>query len=97
MAAASIGWAEVEVARIHVAGTSESPPAERAVSVGTDRITVPCELGVTFEGRGSVILTAASWRDDGTLATDSDNVAVVVGDAAAERLAIGRRRPGRVT
>lgn len=96
VAAATIGWAEVEVARVHVAEPPESPPAKRVVTVGTERIVVSCELRLTFEGGASVILTAAAWGTDGTLITESDNVAVVFGEADAEHLKVGRWRTGRV-
>lgn len=96
VAASSIGWAEVEVARVHVAESPERPPGTPRVSVGTERVLVPCELDLTFQDGNSVVLTAAAWSNDGTLETESDNVAVVFGDADAERLKVGRWRTGRV-
>lgn len=94
--ASSIGWAEVGVARVRVRESPERVSEKPVVSVGMERVVVPCELNLQFQDGGSVILTAAAWSSDGTLVTDSDNVAVVFGEADAERLGIGRWRSGRV-
>jgi len=76
VATSSIGWAEVEAARVSVTESTESPPGKPVVTIGTERVIVPCELNLTFVGGASAILTAAAWSNDGTLTTESDNVAV---------------------
>lgn len=89
VSAANIGWAELEVTSVRTDGWPARP-----VSVGTERVEVPCELSLQFQGGGSVLLTAASWMDDGTLTPECENVAVVFGESDAERLKVGRWRPG---
>jgi hypothetical protein len=91
-----IGWAEVEVARVYRPDSARHPPARPAVSVRMERVVIPCDLEIRFHGGGSVILAAAAWNSDGTLATECDNVAIVFGDADAQRLGVGRWRTGRV-
>jgi hypothetical protein len=92
---ASFGWAEVEVVSVQVAKPSDGWPS-RPVSLGTERVIVPYELALRFQGGGSVFLVAAAWDSDGTLISERDNVAVVFGDTDAERLMVGRWRVGRV-
>ncbi len=96
MTESSIGWAELDVAKGHVRESSGRASGKPVISVGMERAVVPGELKLQFQGGGSVILTAAAWSSDGTLIADSDNVAVVFGEADAERLGIGRWRTGRV-